>query len=443
MSNNHLDNFEKFLQDSLEQHEVPYNPADWSALESKLNASPKAPFYKSPWFIAASVTVLVGAASMMLFTTTTTTPSETTNEVAEDISSASPESNITLIEDTEKEVTETPNKVEPGELSESPSENTEKENNTISETKEQSESGEIASNQSNPENDQDDNQLPYDPGYDSPDSDVQSHNNTPPTEVIPEPTSDFFMNLSEGCEGTTVRFTTGEQEDVDFLWSFGDGQYSKSQNPTHEFKRAGSYLVNLIVRSQKDNSVMSKSQDQLITIHPKPKVNFSYETLTNNGIPSTAFINMTDKATNWNWNFGDGNISNEKDPNHTYRKKGQYLVTLTASNNNGCVSTVKQEVMINQDYNLLAPNSFTPNGDGINDDFLPAALLNMDCSFTMTVYGTSQGLVYETKNIDRPWDGYNLRNGSKCGEGSYVWVVKLINDKGETEQYKGAVLLLK
>ena len=54
MSNNQLDNFEKFLKNSLENNEVQYDPSDWDALNKRLNAKAK-PFYKSNWFYAASV----------------------------------------------------------------------------------------------------------------------------------------------------------------------------------------------------------------------------------------------------------------------------------------------------------------------------------------------------------------------------------------------------
>ena len=95
------------------------------------------------------------------------------------------------------------------------------------------------------------------------------------------------------------------------------------------------------------------------------------------------FISLTlrTKRTSWSWNFGDGSISNEKDPNHTYRNKGQYLVSLAATNSEGCTSNINKDILINEDYNLLAPNSFTPNGDGINDYFLPAALKSFKRKF--------------------------------------------------------------
>ena len=123
-----------------------------------------------------------------------------------------------------------------------------------------------------------------------------------------------------------------DKVDVDYLWSFDDGNYSKNENPSHLFTNPGSYKISLIVRSKIDNSVMTRSNDQLLIVHAKPNVDFEWEMNEENGIPYTSLINLTDKGTSWSWNFGDGSISIEKDPNHTYRNKGQYLVTLTATN---------------------------------------------------------------------------------------------------------------
>ena len=217
----------------------------------------------------------------------------------------------------------------------------------------------------------------------------------------------------------------------------------KTKHPSHLFTSPGSYNISLIVRSKIDNSIMTRSNDQLLIVHAKPNVQFDWEMNEENGIPYISFINLTDKGTSWSWNLGNGSTSIEKDPIHTYRNKGQYLVTLTATSSEECSSTINQEILINQDYNLLAPNSFTPNGDGINDYFLPAALNGLNGSFTMTVYSQTEGLIYDTKNINQPWDGTNQKAGTKCKEGSYVWVVKLTNEKGQPEQYKGVILLLK
>ena len=272
---------------------------------------------------------------------------------------------------------------------------------------------------------------------------LQREDNLITEEIIILEKAAFHMNTFECCEGTTIDFVAEKQNNIDYLWSFDDGNYSKNETPSHLFTSPGSYSISLIVRSKIDNSIMTRSNDQLLVVHAKPNVDFEWEMNEENGIPYTSLINLTDKGTSWSWNFGDGSISIEKDPNHTYRNKGQYLVTLTATNSEQCVSTINKDIFINQDYNLLAPNSFTPNGDGINDYFLPAALNRLNGSFTMTVYSQTEGLIYDTKNIDQPWDGTNQKAGTKCKEGSYVWVVKLTNEKGQSEQYKGANIIIK
>jgi PKD repeat protein len=68
----------------------------------------------------------------------------------------------------------------------------------------------------------------------------------------------------------------------------------------------------------------------------KPVVSF-WGSRTSGTAPIT--IGFTDASTNtptaWNWNFGDGTYSTEKNPKHTYTKAGNYTVTLTASNEAG------------------------------------------------------------------------------------------------------------
>jgi PKD repeat protein len=48
---------------------------------------------------------------------------------------------------------------------------------------------------------------------------------------------------------------------------------------------------------------------------------------------SIAFNNLSENADSWSWDFGDGTISTEKSPNHTFEKAGVYSVSLTASGN--------------------------------------------------------------------------------------------------------------
>jgi gliding motility-associated-like protein len=441
MKNNQLDNFESLIKSSLDSQRAVYDSSDWDKLNRKLNQANK-PFYSSPWFIAASVAAILGTVYLLSTFNTVTeptplgiTPQE--NEIPE-IGEKEKEEVVTILLTEEEH-----NEIKAVFI------NAEKEINNKEETSRKEENKKSNSETITSDNKEvkpqhsEETTISEESGFTPSDDAALKEDKVITEEVVILEKAAFHMNTFECCEGTTIDFVADKQNNIDYLWSFDDGNYSKNENPSHLFTKPGSYKISLIVRSTIDNSIMTRSNDQLLIVHAKPNVEFEWEMNEENGIPYASFINLTDKGTSWSWNFGDGAISIDKDPNHTYRTKGQYLVTLTASNSESCTKTINQDILIDEDYNLLAPNSFTPNGDGINDYFLPAALNRLNGSFTMTVYSQTEGLIYDTKNINQPWDGTNQKAGTKCTEGSYVWVVKLTNEKGIIEQYKGAILLLK
>lgn len=64
------------------------------------------------------------------------------------------------------------------------------------------------------------------------------------------------------------------------------------------------------------------------------------------------FINASENATDYSWDFGDGNTSTEENPSHTYESPGEYQVTLTASNSE--FSDSKTETVTTQNGGPLA-----------------------------------------------------------------------------------------
>jgi PKD repeat protein len=69
------------------------------------------------------------------------------------------------------------------------------------------------------------------------------------------------------------------------------------------------------------------------------------------------FMNLSQNAETFSWNFGDGNSSTEKDPIHVYDEVGNYNVVLTATNSAGVTSTFSLTVEVkdpNEALTLLA-----------------------------------------------------------------------------------------
>jgi PKD repeat protein len=74
-----------------------------------------------------------------------------------------------------------------------------------------------------------------------------------------------------------------------------------------------------------------------------PLANFSSDKINGTAPLSVQFTNLTiGAATNWLWNFGDGNSSTLQNPSHTYASKGVYTVSLTATGSAGSTTETKQ-----------------------------------------------------------------------------------------------------
>ncbi|MBR6131600.1 MAG: gliding motility-associated C-terminal domain-containing protein, partial [Bacteroidales bacterium] len=85
---------------------------------------------------------------------------------------------------------------------------------------------------------------------------------------------------------------------------------------------------------------------------------------------------------------------------------------------------------------LWMPNAFTPNGDGLNDRFLPVFSHPDEIeSFEMMVYDRWGSMVFLTKDINAGWDG-----GDKP-EGMYVWAIRYKSAREEEHTVKGSVML--
>ena len=252
----------------------------------------------------------------------------------------------------------------------------------------------------------------------------------------------FNASADVQCAGTEFLFIPEEMEQaVIYAWDFGDGTYSTSKVGRHIYKKAGNYEVHLLLKDSRSNKIVGSTSTQ-VAVNPMPATQFSWEQ-SNEIIPTVNFINLTEDAQTWAWNIKGLKTSTQNQFEYTFRKKGTYVVELTAENGFGCQSTLEKTIDIKEDYNLFAPNAFTPNGDGNTDNFVPEALKLMDVQFTMVVYDKSGKPVYQTNNANMPWDGTNMNDGSMAPEGAYVWTVQFKNAYGEMEYYQGQVIIIR
>ena len=85
---------------------------------------------------------------------------------------------------------------------------------------------------------------------------------------------------------------------------------------------------------------------------------------------------------------------------------------------------------------IIVPNTFTPNGDGINDELKINLNGNTAVSYNISIFTRWGILMFNTNNVNISWDG-RTTSGLKATEGTYFYVLDF-NGK----QYKGTITLL-
>ena len=141
----------------------------------------------------------------------------------------------------------------------------------------------------------------------------------------------------------------------------------------------------------------------------------------------------------WEWNFGDGSTSNQQNPNHVYQKKGTYTVTLKTTDSIGCQSVYSITVDVKDDYLLMMPNAFTP--DGLKNQYYKPLQRGI-ASIEFYVFNTWGELIYQTDSLeDLGWDGNH--NGKPAPNGNYVYKVKYETRSGNVFDESGVFILIR
>ena len=166
----------------------------------------------------------------------------------------------------------------------------------------------------------------------------------------------------------------------------------------------------------------------------------------------TQCYNLTQYASEYLWDFGDGSTSTDKNPAHYYSAEGQYTVSLTATSAFGCQASATREnyIEVIGKGQVVFPNAFTPSlagpsdgaysdSDVSNNIFHPMAEGVVE--YNLYIYNRWGELMFESKDVDVGWDGYY--NGKLCPQDVYIWKVegKFIN--GKTFEKTGDVTLLR
>lgn len=257
-----------------------------------------------------------------------------------------------------------------------------------------------------------------------------------------------FEGLNEsGCSPVTIDFNSISVVSIGSItswdWNFGNGMNSNVENPNQTYlnEEGITYPIQLIVTSDlgctDDTTVFMQ-----INAYPQVVAEFSY-------FPNTVlfgedinFENLSTNATSWQWDFGDGVNSVEESPAHSYLTIGTYSITLIASNEFGCNDTISYQLEVSSETLLFVPNTFTPDGDEFNQNWV-VQISEIDIyDFRITLFNRWGELIWESFDPEVGWDG--TINGAAVQDGVYTWKIEVgTKFTGKREIFTGHVNVIR
>lgn len=256
--------------------------------------------------------------------------------------------------------------------------------------------------------------------------------------VHPTPEASFTAQPQPACAGRPISFTNTSLNAFGFRWGFGDGGISLADSPLHSYANPGTYTITLIATGAggcTDTLVATGA----IIVNPTPNADFTSDTLVSvrNAIQ---FSNLSQGASLYTWDFGDGESSDEVHPLHLFPADGGgFTVCLVAVNTFACPDTICKFQLVGSDPLVFVPNAFTPNDDDRNEVFRPIINGYNGWKYTLIIFDRWGLEVWKTHDREEGWNG---RVGGKPPViDVYVWKV-IVERDGDARDFIGHVTLL-
>ncbi|PKP19416.1 MAG: hypothetical protein CVU04_05995, partial [Bacteroidetes bacterium HGW-Bacteroidetes-20] len=149
------------------------------------------------------------------------------------------------------------------------------------------------------------------------------------------------------------------------------------------------------------------------------------------------FLNCSDGDVNWVWNFGDYSISYVENPSHEYQFGGTYTIELIVNNEFGCLDSISKTIEI-KEFDIFIPNSFTPNGDNLNDIFLPIFKSEDLENYHFEIFNRWGELIFYSNEIKHGWDG-KFKGELVPFNSTYTYIIRYKNSDGKSIQKTGSI----
>lgn len=392
-------NIEELFKQSLDNHEVSYDPSAWDSLQSKLD-SKKITNKKSKLSNLKNIvliTTTLGVAGYFMFSNQTQTKIQ-----EQKINNPKTETKETIL------ITKPIEQKETNKESKKLNKSITKQSNTTTSTYQKTIEKIVEFNTVEGNN---------------------SENETKRTLIV---TSKPIY-----CKGEIENFKNDNEYTLYLIHESGKHySFKKEEKKTIELNEIGLYYWSF------ENSLSTENKLKGFEVISSPKINFNIpqEIDLLSGLPTLSL--SSNQNGNNKWYVNDKPYGQGKEIDLYTFNKGKYEIKLVCELN-GCKSEITKSFDSDQNYNLMSVTGIDPNhSDPKRNSFIPYALFLRKTEFRMLIISPNTGeTIFETTDLENPWKGKNDKTDELVPENSeYIWKVILTNPvKGEKTEYKGRI----
>ncbi|MCC6599399.1 MAG: gliding motility-associated C-terminal domain-containing protein [Crocinitomicaceae bacterium] len=281
------------------------------------------------------------------------------------------------------------------------------------------------------------------------DCDVESSECTT-VSVFPVVPASFSVQNPIGCEPLNISLVadyTAYDDISQMTWHFGNGDSTNTIGSAgYQYTSDGIFFpwVEIV---DVNGCITSDTAGSAVNVWPKPFASFTTNPVVA-VLPNTTFefINNTIDGTDYEWVFAgqDAITAYEAEYSFPSETAGTYWVDLNVSNEYGCVDTTHRQLIIRDDIDIYIPNSFTPNEDGINDEWMIQGRGYRDEGFHLQVFNRWGDIVFESFDPQKAWTGNYRDNNYYVEDGAYSYRASIRDKEFDVNHiYEGHVVLIR
>jgi gliding motility-associated-like protein len=265
-------------------------------------------------------------------------------------------------------------------------------------------------------------------------------------QVLPVPYTDISISQTVGCVPFSVNVQTlfpvpGES----YRWRQNGNLVGEEQSIQLMYNAPGTYEISLAITGSNGCRVYDTIDTPIQVSETYADFEFDdFDLRASNA--HVEFNNLSPFNVQSHWTIDTLAEVNIRNLEFTFPTNigATYEVCLNVIDPLGCTAQFCDSVFIKDDFQVYVPNSFTPNGDGINDTFYPQLLYSDVQLYHFWIIDSKGQIVFDSYDANQKWDGYDTYGQSMGENDIFIWNLEVKPDPvAELRSYSGHVLLLR